>query len=896
MSTAEPIPAAWRARAGELADWTAATLVNQWLVFGGYLPDQFRQKVKRDDGSVYEKKAVTKPAKAKRGTEGLTREVIRRHYAGRDVGHIIGLHSIGPDGCRWVGIDIDAHPGQPFDPEANLRAALHWYRLLTDTGHVVLLTDSNGKGGYHLLVIFDRPIPVAQAYAFLQVVVADYATLGLSGAPECYPKQSGLKPGQTCGNWLRLPGRHHTLPHWSRVWDGERWLDGEAAVEFIVALKPGPAELVPDAPPPPPRPKPKPLPSVSPRAGLRTEREIALECLAHLPDHAVDDYAQWVQVGMALHAVDSGPEMRDAWDAWSQRSTKYVRGDCEQKWRGFTAGGGVGVATLIKMARDNGFDVYARGRNGKTGMQSKTSRNAGSKAAEPGEDARGRAPVGDEPESSESPAQPQEGHQLLLDPKNPLDAARRFRATLYAHPDGSTLLFANDVYYRWNGSAYEAVDPVALRKQLYEYTDGAVKWVKISDHESLEPFKPTRSSIDNIADALRAVVHTEEVAPCWLSDEPGLPNPSEIIAARNGLLHLRGSGPVALRKATPLFFSANSIDFDYDPRAPQPRRWLNFLDQTWPDDREAVDLLAEWMGYTLTADTRQQKMLLLVGPPRSGKGTIARVLTSLIGAANVCGPTLSSLATNFGLWPLLGKQLAIISDARLGGRSDQAVITERLLAISGEDAITVDRKNMTSVTGRLPVRIMILTNELPRLADASGALANRFLVLTLEQSFLGREDTNLLDRFLPELPGILLWAIEGRRRLSARGHFVQPGTSADAIGEMIDLSSPVKAFVRECCNVGAGLSVPMQDAYDAFVAWSHGQGTKRPPEANVFGRDLRAAVPGVTGKQRRDGEERVRIYRGIDLTLVGKTMAEAARASRNGQHTGPRMAREGLYA
>jgi putative DNA primase/helicase len=871
-------------------------LVNRGDAWGGYLPFSLRKKATRADGSTFEQKTVTKPARDKRGAVLLTAEVLERHFAGRDVGNVVGLHSTSPDGtCRWGGIDVDAHPGQASDPEANRRAALHWHALLTEAGHSVLLTDSNGAGGFHLLILFDRPLQAAQVFHFLRAVVADFADHGLAAAPETFPKQPALKPGQSFGNWLRLPGRHHTLPHWSRVWDGEQWLDGEAGVQFILALKPGPAEVVPDAPPPPPRPKPKPLPSATPRPGLRTDREIAMECLAHLPDHAADDYQRWVEVGMALHSVDPGPEMRDAWDAWSSRSSKYVTGECEKKWRGFTAGGGVGVGTLIKMARDNGYDVYALGRNGKAGMQSKQSRNAGSKAAQPGEDARGRAPVG-EPEPAESPVQLQEGHQLVLDPKNPLDAARRFRDSLYTHEDGPTLLFSHDVYWRWNGSAYEAVDAVGLRKQLYEYADGAVRWVKIHDNESLEPFKPTRSSIDNIQDALRAVSHTEAVAPSWLSDEPGLPNPSEIIAARNGLLHLRGSGPVELRKATPLFFSTNSIDFDYDPRALRPQRWLNFLDQTWPDDRESVDLLAEWMGYALTADTRQQKMLLLVGPPRSGKGTIARVLTSLIGAANVCGPTLSSLATNFGLWPLLGKQLAIISDARLGGRSDQAVITERLLAISGEDAITVDRKNMTSVTSRLPVRIMILTNELPRLADASGALANRFLVLSLEQSFLGREDTNLLDRFLPELPGILLWAIEGRRRLSARGHFVQPETSADAVGEMIDLSSPVKAFVRECCNVGAGLSVPMRDAYDAFVAWSHGQGVKRPPEANVFGRDLRAAVPGVTGKQRRDGEERVHVYRGIDLTLAGKTMAEAARASRNGQHAGPRMAREGLYA
>jgi putative DNA primase/helicase len=62
-------------------------------------------------------------------------------------------------------------------------------------------------------------------------------------------------------------------------------------------------------------------------------------------------------------------------------------------------------------------------------------------------------------------------------------------------------------------------------------------------------------------------------------------------------------------------------------------------------------------------------MLLLIGPKRSGKGTIARMLAALVGRGHVVGPTLASLGTNFGLSPLLGRPLAVVSDARLSGNS-----------------------------------------------------------------------------------------------------------------------------------------------------------------------------------------------------------------------------------
>ena len=38
----------------------------------------------------------------------------------------------------------------------------------------------------------------------------------------------------------------------------------------------------------------------------------------------------------------------------------------------------------------------------------------------------------------------------------------------------------------------------------------------------------------------------------------------------------------------------------------------------------------------------------------------------MIGRGHVANPTLSSLGTEFGLAPLLGKSLAVIGDARLG--------------------------------------------------------------------------------------------------------------------------------------------------------------------------------------------------------------------------------------
>jgi putative DNA primase/helicase len=79
------------------------------------------------------------------------------------------------------------------------------------------------------------------------------------------------------------------------------------------------------------------------------------------------------------------------------------------------------------------------------------------------------------------------------------------------------------------------------------------------------------------------------------------------------------------------------------------------------------------------------------------------------------------LVQNVGLAPPIGKMLALIPDARTPG-AGQRTIVEWLLSITGEDSLTIDRKNKDPVTLTLRSRILLLSNEELQLGDASGAL------------------------------------------------------------------------------------------------------------------------------------------------------------------------------
>ena len=451
-----------------------------------------------------------------------------------------------------------------------------------------------------------------------------------------------------------------------------------------------------------------------------------------------------------------------------------------------------------------------------------------------------------------------ENEEFAVDPKAPFDIAHQLIARNWVKDGRRTLHRTGGAFYQWAGTHYEERGDESVRATLYRELDKACRL------EDGAPFKPDASSVNRVEDALRAAAHLpgERPSECWI-DGRGMAPAREIIAVQNGLLHMPAR---RLLPSDPNFFTLNSLPFNYDADAPQPVEWLKFLSTIWPNDPESIGLLQRWFGYMLSADTSHQKMLLLIGPKRSGKGTIARIMTSLLGKANVAGPTLSDFSNQFGLAQLIGRRAAIIGDARMSARADQGEIAGRLLSITGEDVLTIDRKHREPWIGTLPTRIVICSNELPRLQDASGALSSRFLILQMEQSFYGKEDRGLSERIESELPGILRWSLDGWDALQREGRFASPQSSMEALEELEGLSSPVKAFMEDVCEVNASALVDCAVLYQEWCAWCKSQGRDHPGTLQTFGRDLRAAAAGVKTQQYRVGDgSRARRFVGIGL-------------------------------
>jgi hypothetical protein len=311
----------WAARAGELAAWADRLLVVRRDVWGGYY-------CVIGAGAEWVTNQTTHPRKEDRGRRFLTLDGLGRHFRAASTRDVIGLHTTTPDNLsRWGAVDIDHHGDQSPDPAKNLAAALAWYDELTRLGFRPLLTDSNGRGGFHLRVLFRDPVATPRVFALMRWLVRSYARHGLTAAPETFPKQPEVEPGRF-GNWLRLPGRHHTRPHWSRVWDGARWLEWHDAIVFMLALAGDAPALIPVEAqahePPKVRVVVRFVPAHPPRRGTSLERRVR-GYMARLPnlsegqgrDNVGYSFACWLVRDLGLSDGDALPWLEE----WDQRNS-----------------------------------------------------------------------------------------------------------------------------------------------------------------------------------------------------------------------------------------------------------------------------------------------------------------------------------------------------------------------------------------------------------------------------------------------------------------------------------------------------------------------------------------------------------------------------------------------
>lgn len=392
------------------------------------------------------------------------------------------------------------------------------------------------------------------------------------------------------------------------------------------------------------------------------------------------------------------------------------------------------------------------------------------------------------------------------------------------------------------------------------YTRDRNVWREISDKELAGEIRATDPKLINDTGKIFSMVAEMHIArPTrarpfdWIDEPNDAPLPNDLILFANGMLDL-DSG--RLIPHTHRYFATGLPDFNHDPAAACPL-WKEKLGEWLAPSFHPT--LQEFVGYLLTPDTRIEALLAMIGATRGGKGTISQVMQWLVSREHYTARTLNDLGGSFGLEGCTDKRIIFVPDAHDSKVDNRNVVLDRLKCISGNDDVSVNRKNKTIITTRIPAKIILVANRHPKFLDESGALAARQVLVIFGNSFKGREDRDLRSKLRDELPGIANWALEGLRRLRVNGNRFTIGAEGKAASrELAESQSPALRFAQERLIVTGDLNdhVPLGEAFTAYEDWAtytESLSSRERRNRDDFKHDLMAALmtKGVQYARRR---------------------------------------------
>ena len=240
----------------------------------------------------------------------------------------------------------------------------------------------------------------------------------------------------------------------------------------------------------------------------------------------------------------------------------------------------------------------------------------------------------------------------------------------------------------------------------------------------------------------------------------------------------------------------NWLPVEYQPDAPAPTKWLEFLDGLLiPED---ILTLQEYLGYLLIPSTKAQKMLVITGKGGEGKSHIGLLLKKLFGEASHSESIIRIETNRFASANLEYKLVMVDDDLNMVALPETRNIKS---IVTAEDRLCIERKNKQAVQGLLYVRFICFGNgnlvaahddsdgfnrkdsRFTYIRNSIFAICNptnvandinvglrwrRQILITVKDRDPARVDNPfLIEELSEERPGILLWMLEGLHRLLA---------------------------------------------------------------------------------------------------------------------------------
>lgn len=212
------------------------------------------------------------------------------------------------------------------------------------------------------------------------------------------------------------------------------------------------------------------------------------------------------------------------------------------------------------------------------------------------------------------------------------------------------------------------------------------------------------------------------------------------------------------------------------------------------DDRE---MLKQYIGYSLTTDTSQQKFLVLKGTEGIGKSVILRLINLIVGAENTSNIALERLGDRFTTAYLAGKILNSCGDISSKALEDISVIKQ----LVGEDPVQGEIKNGAQFYFYSYAKHVFSANQIPlSISEKSGAFYRRLLILKLDER--AKYIPDLEDKLAQEIDYTIYASLKALNRMyKDGGKIAESNGSKEEVLELYRSADTVKAFLEDTTDI-----------------------------------------------------------------------------------------------
>lgn len=281
--------------------------------------------------------------------------------------------------------------------------------------------------------------------------------------------------------------------------------------------------------------------------------------------------------------------------------------------------------------------------------------------------------------------------------------------------------------------------------------------------------------------------------------------------------------------------------FPVTPKVGEMPLFDRFLNETFAGNAGTGqrDLMQEIVGSTLLGFFfKYEKVVLMYGPGRAGKGTLMKIIEALVPQNVRASVPPTKWTQEYYLATLSGKRLNVVGEIDEEGSIDGAV----LKTVSGRD----------SLTGRVPAGMpfeftniathIFNSNYFPPTRDQSDAFFSRWVLINFKNSLLTHEediDMDLAEKIIAdELPAVAAWAIKGAQRLIGRKKLALPPEHFELMNKWRKRSNSVIEFIhdRDECRLGTSDNhrVRRSEFYPAYAQWCRESGRKALGKQKVY--------------------------------------------------------------